>query len=127
LWYGQNNTTIEEGLLAGMPLQHHPKSGTILLCDYSGFKVPEMVKTRPVVIISPRLRHRDRLCTVVPLSGTEPKHPEKYHHILTFDRPLPKPWNSPRYWVKADMLATVGFDRLNLIGLDVTRKASGNT
>ena len=100
-----------------MALRFHPKPGTILLCDYRGFIVPEMVKLRPAVIISPRLRHRDRLCTVVPLSGMEPDPREDYHHLLNFDRPLPKPWASPHYWVKADMLATVSFDRLHLIGI----------
>ena len=98
-----------------MALKFNPKPGMILVCDYSSFKVPEMVRRRPAVVISPRLRRRDNLCTVVPLSGTEPAHVEVFHHILNFDRPLPKPWDSERYWVKADMVATVGYHRLDLI------------
>ena len=101
-----------------MPLTFHPKPGTILICDYdSGFRPPEMVKRRPAIVISPRLRRRDGLCTVVPLSGTAPTPPEAYHWLLELDRPLPKPWDSDRFWVKADMLATVGFQRLELISL----------
>jgi uncharacterized protein YifN (PemK superfamily) len=43
-------------------LKFHPEPGTILICDYStGFKKPEMVKKRPVVTISPRLKRRDGL------------------------------------------------------------------
>ena len=50
-------------------LKFHPEPGTILICDYStGFRLPEMVKKRPVVTISPRLKRRDGLITVVPLS-----------------------------------------------------------
>ena len=101
-----------------MALQFHPKLGTIVLCNYEpGFKPPEMVKRRPVIIISPRLRHRDGLCTVVPLSQTPPEKVESYHYELTLDRPLPNPWSAGSYWVKADMIATVGFHRLHLIGI----------
>ena len=37
-----------------------------------------------------------------------------YHHKLYVDPPLPKPYDSKIQWVKADMLATVGFKRLFL-------------
>lgn len=76
-----------------------------------------MVKTRPVVIISPRLRNRDNLCTVVPLSQSEPKKIQAYHYEMTLPRPLPSPWSAGTYWVKADMMATVAFHRLHLIGI----------
>ena len=98
-----------------MALKYHPKPGAIILCDYTGFKVPEMVKTRPVVVVSPRLRNRDELCTVVPLSTTEPNRKQLYHCEIEMVRPLPAPWVSIKYWVKADMLATVGFHRLSPI------------
>lgn len=98
-----------------MALKFHPKKGTILICDYStGFVVPEMVKRRPVVVVSPRLRKRDDLCTVVPLSTTAPPEAMPYHCEIQMAAPLPAPFNSPRMWVKADMLATVGFHRLDL-------------
>jgi uncharacterized protein YifN (PemK superfamily) len=96
-------------------LNFHPIPGTVLLCDYSGFRKPEMVKRRPVIVISPRLRRRSGLCTVVPFSGTVPDPVEAYHCEIFFERPLPKPWGSPSYWCKADMLATVGFRKLDQI------------
>jgi uncharacterized protein YifN (PemK superfamily) len=37
-----------------------------------------------------------------------------YHCRLEFDEPLPPPHDSPFQWVKADMLATVSFQRLSL-------------
>ena len=101
-----------------MALLYHPKVGTIVLCKYEpGFVVPEMVKRRPAIIISPRLRQRGGLCSVVPLSQTAPNKVQDYHYELVLDRPLPRPWDSPSYWVKSDMIATVGFHRLHLIGI----------
>lgn len=107
-----------------MALNFHPNPGTILICDYSGFQKPEMVKRRPVVVISPRLRNRNDLCTVVPLSTTPPDPVCEFHLRIVLDRPLPKPWDAVAMWVKADMLATVGFYRLDLIriGRDHTGK-----
>src|SRR5215217_2612804 len=51
-----------------MALTYSVGPGTILRCDYSrgGFQEPEMVKARPAVVLSPRLPHRDSLCTIVP-------------------------------------------------------------
>ncbi len=54
-------------------LSTHPQVGSTLICNYgTGFVAPEMVKRRPVVVIS-RLRRRADLCTVVPLSTTAVK------------------------------------------------------
>ena len=97
-------------------LKFHPRPGTILICDYTtGFRKPEMVKRRPVVVVSPRLRRRNGLCAVVPLSTTPPNSAEAYHCRIVFERSLPEPWSSPEMWAKCDMLATVGFGRLDLI------------
>lgn len=96
-----------------MALSYHPEIGTIVICDFDGIE-PEMVKRRPAVTISPRFRHREGLCTVVPLSTTEPEPIMPYHYKLKLDEPLPPPYDSPFHWVKADMLATVSFNRLFL-------------
>ncbi len=97
-----------------MSLTYHPNIGTIVICDYHGFVSPEMVKRRPVIVISPRFRTRSNLCTVVPLSTTIPEPPMPYHYKLVVDPPLPKPYDSTVMWVKADMFATVSFSRLFL-------------
>lgn len=97
-----------------MALQHHPEPGTILICDFHGFRSPEMLKRRPVVVISPRLRQRYKLCTVVPLSTTPPIPPAAYHYRLHTSPPLPEPYSEAHHWVKADMVYTVSFDRLSL-------------
>jgi mRNA interferase MazF len=90
--------------------------GTILLCDYSrgGFQPPEMVKRRPAIVISPRLPHRDGLCTVVPISADQPDNEVDYVVRLEFDPPFPEPFSYKVAWAKCDMLATVGFARLDL-------------
>ncbi|MGZ9034665.1 MAG: type II toxin-antitoxin system PemK/MazF family toxin [Rhodospirillales bacterium] len=99
-----------------MPIDFHPHPGQVLICDYNtGFIIPEMVKRRPVVVISPRLRRRNNLCTVVPLSTTPPDPVERYHLEVSLHPPLPVPWQSEVMWVKADMVATVAFKRLELI------------
>ena len=98
-----------------MAIQFHPEQGTILLCDFKGFIEPEMLKRRPVVVISPRLRHRGNLCTVLPMSTTEPRKIEAYHYRLHTIPTLPAPYTSAVHWVKADMIYTVSFERLSLM------------
>lgn len=97
-----------------MALRYHPEIGTIVICDYDGFIEPEMVKRRPVIIVSPRFRNREGLCTIVPLSTTPPNPVMPYHYKLKLDKPLPPPYDSSFHWVKGDMLATVSFSRLFL-------------
>lgn len=97
-----------------MPLHYHPAIGTVVICDYKGFVPPEMVKRRPAIVVSPNFKYRDDLCSVVPLSTTEPDVIMPYHCKLEWSNPLPPPYNSPFHWVKADMFATVSFSRLSL-------------
>lgn len=99
-----------------MAIRYPVRPGTILLCDYSlgGFREPEMVKRRPAVVVSPRLPHRDELCTVVPLSGSEPDRPLAYVIRVELSAPLPEPFEQSVWWAKCDMLATVAFRRLDL-------------
>ena len=95
-----------------MPLTFHPIPGVIVICDFStGFRAPEMVKKRPVVIISPR-RRMGQLVTVVPLSSSEPKPVEPWHWPVP-DGIYP-PARGPM-WGKADIVQTVGLDRLDRI------------
>lgn len=97
-------------------MQYPVKPKTILLCDYNagGFRPPEMVKKRPAVVIAGALPGRNNLHTVVPLSGTESDPAHKYHCRIEFDKPLPDPFEQTVWWVKADMIATVGLARLDL-------------
>lgn len=75
-----------------MPIQEHPALGTILTCDFNaGFKEPEMVKRRPVVVISPKIAGRYGLCTVVALSLTEPDPIMPYHCQIDIRPELPYP------------------------------------
>jgi mRNA interferase MazF len=97
-----------------MALTFHPPTGTIVICNYgTGFVPPEMVKARPVVIVSPRFRRRADLCTVVPLSSTAPEPVEPYHHPLSAGT-YPPAAGRPM-WAKCDMLATVSLARLDRV------------
>ena len=50
----------------------------------------------------------------MPLSGDPNDHPSKWDVRLDFDPPLPHPFVYRVAWAKCDMLATVGFDRLDM-------------
>ncbi len=73
-----------------------------LECDFNGMIAPEMLKRRPVIVISSPELHGDgnRLSTIVPLSTTTPD-PVKPYHVLIDDMPvLPYFDNSKTAWVK---------------------------
>ncbi len=95
-----------------MTINFHPKPGTVLICDFNtGFKPPEMVKKRPVVVVSRKQRN---LATVVPLSTTEPRPLEKCHHELS-SASLPGPLRGKRTWAKCDTVTTVSLKRLDRV------------
>jgi uncharacterized protein YifN (PemK superfamily) len=99
-----------------MPINDHPAPGTILVCNFNGtFKEPEMVKPRCVIVLSPRIRARAKLCTVVCLSSTAPNHVQQYHCQIDIRPELPPSWESNGIWVKGDMVYSIGFHRLDLI------------
>ncbi len=101
-----------------MAITYHPRPGEIFICSYpKDMIVPEMIKTRPVVVVSPKLKHRNKLVTIVPLSTTTPKSIESYHYQLSLNQPLPFPWDTNPCWVICDHPMTVSFDRLDLIRL----------
>ena len=74
-----------------------------------------MVKRRPVIVLSPPIKGRQQLCTVVPLSTTPPRTTLAHHMQITMNPPLPHPYNSPTMWLKGDMVLTVAFHRLRLL------------
>ncbi|MCB1368167.1 MAG: type II toxin-antitoxin system PemK/MazF family toxin [Rhodobacteraceae bacterium] len=102
-----------------MPISYHPRAGQILMCRFDGFKVPEMVKTRPVIVVSPRLPHRSEIVSIVPISLTAPKHDlpfnvrlsKNYHPLEEDDLPC---------WAKCDLLLNLGIWRLD--GFKVGRR-----
>ena len=96
----------------GRMIQFHPKAGMLLMCDFNtGFKPPEMVKVRPVVVIACK---GNQLATVVPVSTVEPIPCEAWHYEMT-RLALPKCFQSERCWAKCDMLSCVAFWRLDRV------------
>jgi uncharacterized protein YifN (PemK superfamily) len=94
-----------------MAIQFAPKKGMILMCNFAGYKLPEIIKIRPVVVISPNHLRRGNLVTVVPFSTTPPSKVMNHHcsmpnHILK---------DGSEVWAKCDMLATVGWERLDRV------------
>ena len=105
-----------------MAIKEHPAKGTILMCNFDqGFKIPEMVKRRPVIVVSPKILARPGLCTVVALSTTPPDPIMPYHAKIDLPQTLPKRLRSSETWVKGDMINTVGLHRLDFIRLGKTK------
>ncbi len=99
-----------------MALTYYPSAGEILVCNYDrehDVFDGEMCKSRPVVIVGPRLRRRGKLVTIVPLSTTEPMPMEAYHWRFQIAHPLPPPFDSPLMWAKCDMVGSVALERLD--------------
>jgi uncharacterized protein YifN (PemK superfamily) len=97
-----------------MPLTFHPVRGAILICHYghaSEFQPPEMMKSRPIVVVSPRHRS-SQLVTVVPLSSAAPTQIEPWHHHVSVGAYPPA--RGP-IWAKCDMVATVALARLDRV------------
>ncbi|PZM11950.1 type II toxin-antitoxin system PemK/MazF family toxin [Rhizobium tubonense] len=98
-----------------MALKFPPQLGLVVICDYAtGFRPPEMVKERLAIVVSKRLPNRDGLCTVVPLSTSPSRSEIRYQCQTTLPSEAPPPYQGTIKWAKADMLATVAFDRLSL-------------
>jgi uncharacterized protein YifN (PemK superfamily) len=94
----------------------HPAQGTIVRVDLSeGFRPPEMGKRRPAVVLSAPIPGRPMMCSIVPLSTTTPRPILAHHMEISFDPPLPSPYESPSAWLKGDIVLTVAFHRLRLL------------
>ena len=95
-----------------MALLFHPRAGQVFMCDLSGFNEPEMVKPRPVVVVSPRLPHRHDIVAIVPISLTPPRHTLPYCFKLSKNYHPDEP-DDLQSWAKADMLLNLGTYRLS--------------
>lgn len=98
-----------------MTLTFIPDPATVLICDYTtGFMVPEMVKKRRVVIISPKAYNNRGLCTVVPISTTPPEV-EQPHHVKFGAGSYFFLSQDTDCWAKCDLQAAVSIKRLDRI------------
>jgi mRNA interferase MazF len=105
-------------VLAGsrMTVVAHPAPGTIVRVDLTeGFRAPEIGKRRPAVVLSPPIPGRSLICTIVPLSTSEPRIKLAHHMQLVFDPRLPEPYSKEKMWLKGDIVLTVAFHRLRLL------------
>jgi uncharacterized protein YifN (PemK superfamily) len=95
-----------------LTLSFQPKPRTVVYCDFAGYIEPEIVKRRPVVVLSVHKRN-SKLVVVVPLSTTRPD-PVETHHYRLLQNPLPNE-KATEVWAKCDMVAVVSIERLDLI------------
>jgi len=96
-----------------MAIPFVPDAGEVLMCDFTGFQPPEMVKVRRVIVVSPRSRRNFRgTYLVVPISRTPPAPVEGCHHEFparSYDFFDP----AESVWAKADMITCVANSRLD--------------
>jgi len=105
-----------------MALHHHPKIGDVLMCAFPDcLREPEMIKTRPVVVVTKEHRGRPSLCTVVPLSTTRPD-PVLDFHVRIDEQRLPRTLSNHATWAKCDMLYTLNLDRLDRVRGGMNRR-----
>jgi uncharacterized protein YifN (PemK superfamily) len=105
-----------------MSIREHPLQGSIVVVDYSkGFVVPEMVKPRLAVVVSPKIAARPYLATVVPLSLSEPEKIMPYNRTIRIPFELPRSWGDHERWICGDMVNAVGFHRMDLLRLGKDR------
>ena len=107
---------MESRLERRMGLQFPPSVGDIVMCAFPDcFEPPEMVKTRAVIVISPKLAGRAGLAAIVPLSNTAPDPVREYHCEIPA-RLLPKCMQATggARWAKCDMVYTLSIARLSL-------------
>lgn len=102
-----------------MGIQFPPKTGEILVCNFqaadkgalNGFVVPEMIKKRPVVVLSSKSY---KLCLVVASIATPPKPLRDWHYEIIWDVPLPRPYDREiGCWAKGDHIYAISYERLN--------------
>ena len=94
-------------------LKFQPKIGSVIYCDYSGFIVPEIIKKRPVIVVS-KHKHNSQLLSVVPISTVQPKRIFDYH--VEMDLQFCTLYLSgKRSWIKCDMFNVVSLQRLHLV------------
>ncbi len=95
-------------------LRFQPKPGHLLVCRFGlGFEKPENVKTRPVMVISPRQRVWTKLVVVAPISSKPPREEMPYHYKLPTGLLPGKKYEES--WIKGDMVVSVGAHRLDRI------------
>jgi len=104
-----------------MAIREHPPQGSVITVNYDkGFKNPEMDKLRLAVVLSPNIKARVKLVTVVPLSLTAPQKVLPFHKQIDIPFDLPREWGKANRWIKGDMVNAVGFHRVDFLRLGKT-------
>lgn len=104
-------------------LNFYPRAGQILVCRFDGFREPEMVKTRPIIVVSPKLPYRSDIVCVVPISTTAPMHDLPFVVRLSKNYHPKEPDDLP-CWAKCDMIMNIGRWRLNGFKIDRRKYAT---
>lgn len=91
-----------------MALYKQPDIGSIVMCDFTGYIEPEIIKVRPVIVIA-KHPHNSKLITIVPLSTTKPSELANFHFQMI------SPIDRKTAWAKCDLIYSISIERLNKI------------
>jgi uncharacterized protein YifN (PemK superfamily) len=86
----------------------------VLMCDFDGYVVPEIVKNRHVVVLSSKGVNAVGTTLVVPISSKRPNPVSRYHvHFPCdcYDCLAP----GTDHWAKGNLIAHVRLDRLDRV------------
>ncbi len=95
-----------------MGLKFYPRAGQIFVGDFRDLHAPEITKTRPVIVISPKLPYRSELVAIVPISTTPPRRDLPFVFRLSRNY---TPWGDADAisWAKCDLVMNVALTRLS--------------
>lgn len=111
-----------------MPLQYPPLPGAIIRCDFHGLKEPEMTKSRPVIILSPKIKNINRTTFLaVALSTTEPTPSHNYHLKISLPGSILPEGIARECWVKGDMVYSLCKSRMDLYRLGKDKNTGKRT
>jgi mRNA interferase MazF len=91
-----------------------PKQGEIYMCNFSGYVVPEIVKLRRAIVVSPPNRGA-KVVLVVPVSTTPPRFGSPVQVRLPGEDVYECFAGVQEVWVKADLISHVSFARLDRV------------
>lgn len=103
-------------------LKFQPAPGTVLVCDFRGYILPEIVKTRQVIVL---WKHKSnaKLVYVIPLSTTPPHDAALAHEFNSVLIPREGQDPNTKIWAKCDMVYTVSTERLSMPVNRASRRA----
>ena len=104
-------------------IEHPPKPGRVVMCDFRHLSKPEMQKERRAIVVSSRSSNSPNRCAVIPVSMTRSRQPHPHHY--EFPPGSYKFFSSANpVWAVCDHIYTVSLHRLWLVNVRRTPQSA---